>query len=277
VPDADDTAGALLALHNLGDIDDRVRRSAESGVDWLLGLQNRDGGIPTFCRGWGKLPFDRSSPDLTAHALQAWSVWLNQVSEPRRAAVRSAIARGVRYLAHTQAKDGSWAPLWFGNERAPDEENRTYGTARVVSGLQPLARKRPADFTEMLARAGRRLIASQNGDGGWSGFPGGQPSVEETGLAVEALASLSEMTSTTSTSDFAVFRKAASAGAIWLMERVQSGDWRTPSPIGFYFARLWYYERLYPLIFTAAALGRVASMAKPRSGFAAEPAAGSKR
>jgi squalene-hopene/tetraprenyl-beta-curcumene cyclase len=29
-----------------------------------------------------------------------------------------------------------------------------------------------------------------------------------------------------------------------------------PSPIGFYFAKLWYYERLYPRIFTVAALKR---------------------
>ena len=42
------------------------------GLKWLLGLQNSDGGIPTFCRGWGTLPFDRSSPDLTAHAIRAW-------------------------------------------------------------------------------------------------------------------------------------------------------------------------------------------------------------
>jgi hypothetical protein len=40
-------------------------------VRWLLDLQNGDGGIPTFCRGWGALPFDRSAPDLTAHALRA--------------------------------------------------------------------------------------------------------------------------------------------------------------------------------------------------------------
>jgi squalene-hopene/tetraprenyl-beta-curcumene cyclase len=32
-----------------------------------------------------------------------------------------------------------------------------------------------------------------------------------------------------------------------------------PTPIGFYFAKLWYYERLYPLIFTVGALGRAAS------------------
>jgi len=47
-------------------------------------------------------------------------------------------------------------------------------------------------------------------------------------------------------------------GANWLIEKVESGDWRQPSPIGFYFAKLWYYERLYPQIFTAAALTRIA-------------------
>ena len=49
VPDADDT-GALLALHNLGDIDATVRSAASAGIRWLLDLQNHDGGIPTFCR-----------------------------------------------------------------------------------------------------------------------------------------------------------------------------------------------------------------------------------
>ena len=32
--------------------------------------------------------------------------------------------------------------------------------------------------------------------------------------------------------------------------KVESGEWLRPSPIGFYFAKLWYYERLYPMIFT---------------------------
>jgi squalene-hopene/tetraprenyl-beta-curcumene cyclase len=75
VPDADDTAGAVLALRGLNpQVDEGTLRAASAGIVWLLDLQNRDGGIPTFCRGWGTLPFDRSSPDLTAHALRAWLV-----------------------------------------------------------------------------------------------------------------------------------------------------------------------------------------------------------
>ncbi len=61
VPDADDTAGALLALHHLGEADEPTLDAVRAAVRWLLDLQNRDGGIPTFCRGWGKLPFDRSA------------------------------------------------------------------------------------------------------------------------------------------------------------------------------------------------------------------------
>jgi squalene-hopene/tetraprenyl-beta-curcumene cyclase len=47
---------------------------------------------------------------------------------------------------------------------------------------------------------------------------------------------------------------AVRAGAAWLIERVETGRWREPAPVGFYFARLWYFERLYPMIFTVAAL-----------------------
>jgi squalene-hopene/tetraprenyl-beta-curcumene cyclase len=51
-------------------------------------------------------------------------------------------------------------------------------------------------------------------------------------------------------------REAIARGAAWLVDATARGT-RTPvSAIGFYFAKLWYHERLYPLIFTTAALGR---------------------
>ena len=236
VPDADDTAGALLALHNLGDIDATVRSAALAGIRWLLDLQNRDGGIPTFCRGWGALLFDRSSPDLTAHAVRAWSIWLEElpVEAPR---LRRAMARAVSFLAKTQRDDGSWLPLWFGNQHAPDDINPTYGTARVVLGLQELAARHVSLPARMLEKARQWLVHAQNPDGSWGGFPKGSPSVEETALAVEALASLPCDGDTAA---------AVSAGVGWLMEKIESAEWLRPSPIGFYFAKLWYYERLYP-------------------------------
>ena len=45
-----------------------------------------------------------------------------------------------------------------------------------------------------------------------------------------------------------------------LVQRVEDGTWTQPAPIGFYFAKLWYYERLYPMVFTVAALEAVARL-----------------
>lgn len=59
VPDADDTPGAMLALMNLRitgeEMFDEEHHALSLATGWLLGLQNRDGGWPTFCRGWGDL------------------------------------------------------------------------------------------------------------------------------------------------------------------------------------------------------------------------------
>lgn len=245
VPDADDTAGALLALKNLAGFGN-VIRAAISGVNWLLDLQNSDGGIPTFCRGWTNLPFDRSAPDLTGHAIRAWNAWLPDLSVKLQQRVRNATARAVDYLARTQRADGSWIPLWFGNQHVSDETNPVYGTARVLRALTDFA----ADDGMMRGRGAQWLLSAQKTDGSWGATADGTSSVEETALAVEALAGITGP-------DVRAAHEAAARGARWLIEKVESGEWRQPAPIGFYFAKLWYYEQLYPKIFTVAALSRV--------------------
>src|SRR5262249_3456487 len=80
VPDGDDSPGALVALALLP-WDEKCEPAVLEGLRWLCSIQNRDGGWPTFCRGWGHLPFDRSGSDLTAHNLRAlgswWIRWMN--------------------------------------------------------------------------------------------------------------------------------------------------------------------------------------------------------
>jgi len=247
VPDADDTPGALLALHRLGKPDDRTRRAAEMGVQWLLDLQNADGGIPTFCRGWTNLPFDRSSPDLTAHTLRAWGAWREQMPHSLAARIDHATGEALAYLEHSQRPDGAWVPLWFGNQHLPDDENPTYGTAKVLIALNELPLEVSPRIRPMIERAARWLIAAQQPDGAWSGGDGGPASVEETALAIEALAGCRK-------------RQAVSAGAQWLAGKVEAGDWREASPIGFYFAKLWYFEKLYPLIYTVGALNKATAL-----------------
>ena len=241
VPDADDTSGALLALKKMGYHD---LASVEAAVRWLLDLQNSDGGVPTFCRGWGKLPFDQSSPDLTIHALRAWSAWIEDLPTLRPQLVQS-MAKALDYLANAQRPDGVWIPLWFGNQYVKGDENPLYGTARVLTGLAEL----PTGFAERVETlrepALRWLLAGQNSDGSWGGDKGVEGSLEETALAIDALASHSDLVERTVGS--------IKQGLRFAKEYVESRGYR-PSPIGLYFAKLWYHEKLYPQVFLLGAL-----------------------
>jgi squalene-hopene/tetraprenyl-beta-curcumene cyclase len=260
VPDADDTPGALLALAHLEPEEETALRARGDGLIWLRDLQNRDGGWPTFCRGWGNLPFDRSGADLTAHALRALAA--DEDHFPRNF-YRGHIQRGWAYLARTQRPDGSWLPLWFGNQHAPDDENPTYGTARVLAAYR--------DLGLMASDPARRgvawLLSVQNADGGWGGAAGTPSGVEETSLAVEGLLAATEASGGRQPPDPATHQgadaprspevnAAVHRGLTWLIERVEAGGLHDPTPIGFYFAKLWYLEKLYPILFAVAALGR---------------------
>lgn len=246
VPDADDTAGALLALRRLAAGGAAPMAAVTAAVEWLLGLQNSDGGIPTFCRGWGKLPFDRSSADLTAHTLQAWACWRGDLPPAQRPRVDRAAGRAERFLARSQQADGRWNPLWFGNQHARDETNPVYGTSRVLMAL------RAGGSSARSARA--YLLAAQNGDGGWGGAAGAPSSIEETSLAVDALSRTEDGQAASQGEDL---RGAACAGANYLIEATRAGTQFDASPIGLYFAKLWYFEELYPVIFCVSALNRL--------------------
>ncbi|MDJ0836319.1 MAG: prenyltransferase/squalene oxidase repeat-containing protein [Acidobacteriota bacterium] len=255
VPDADDTSGAVLALANLcGDrrASPVVEKAAGKGIDWLVDLQNRDGGIPTFCRGWGTLPFDKSCPDITAHALLAMHTWRKRGLEcPGWPAAQS---RMRRYLKKQQQADGSWLPLWFGNQDHPNEQNPTYGTAKVVLALAQITADEPrlTQERQMLKKGFSWLIANQNEDGGWGAGKETASTIEETALALDALTALQEPP-----------KAALRYGLNALVELTDEGRRLQASPIGFYFANLWYYEKLYPLTFAVSALERATGQLKP--------------
>lgn len=279
VPDADDTAGALIALRNLGreitpPVDDAVR----SGVRWLLGIQNRDGGIPTFCRGWGKLPFDRSTPELTAHVLRAWAVWRECLPLQLREAVDRAAHRALGYVRRSQQRDGSWNPLWFGNQAVPNDVNPTYGTARVLIGLADAAAARQwgdkAGLQEMLRHGVQWLLAAQHQNGGWGGARGITSSIEETCQAVYALSVACSESSNGfpgrvwTKAEGEMIRVANLHALRWLAQTTDNGRVSHPIPIGLYFAKLWYWEELYPLLGLASL-----SPVPPRGGHARRRAA----
>ena len=74
LPDTASTAAALLALSVLmksgtDAIRPRIEAAATTGVNWLLAIQNDDGGWPNCFRGAKDNSPDGGGPDLTAHAL----------------------------------------------------------------------------------------------------------------------------------------------------------------------------------------------------------------
>ena len=295
VPDADDTPGAVLAIERLEARGQRLEPTSSSplppgegpgvrvpqrgetveasdrAIRWLVDLQNRDGGFPTFCRGWGALPFDRSSPDITAHCLRAIKVWRSQSSFPwdqdnpgllqdnlTESSLwnRSGLAqdRGFAFLERVQRPNGSWLPLWFGNQHVPDDVNPVFGTSRVLRAFRDCDR-----WNAHAQRGADWLLSVQNPDGGWGGDKGAPSSVEETALALEALLSWesgdgSREPAAASVPQPSTLNSQLDAGIEYLIRHVESGTWTEPSPIGFYFAKLWYFEALYPVIWTVAAL-----------------------
>jgi squalene-hopene/tetraprenyl-beta-curcumene cyclase len=255
VPDADDTAGALIALAHLGREEGEVRQAAARGVQWLLDLQNRDGGIPTFCRGWGALPFDCSASDLTAHALGAWAVWLDELDPRLRRRTAHAIERAIGFLTTSQRADGAFVPLWFGNQAEPSEANPVFGTARVLKGLAAVNSRHAREVQPIAARAAAWLADAQNSDGGWGGGPRVPASIEETAAAVTGLCIGAP-----------VHLAAIERGLAWLTAATDEGRVFRASPIGLYFARLWYAEALYPVIFVAEALGSAEALSSSPAG-----------
>jgi hypothetical protein len=240
VPDADDTAGALVALRRLSTKYDLPVTEAASGVRWLMDLQNKDGGLPTFCKGWGKLPFDKSCPDITAHVIRAFIEWKRDLPE-MACEIEERIDRMLKYLAQEQKENGAWQPLWFGNQYTKDQRNLTYGTAQVVIALNDCGAC-DFNFEDLLTQGEHWLLSAQNSDGSWGGDKGCRGSIEETALAVNALISAGK------------YHEQVDKGMQALLDLTKNGSDFTASPIGLYFASLWYDEKMYPLVFTMAAV-----------------------
>lgn len=281
VPDADDTSGVLLALLRLGKLTPDKVQAAQNGIQWLLNLQNSDGGIPTFCRGWGRLPFDQSCNDLTAHALQAFWEWLplvhNTVLQGR---MRRAMLRMVIYLGKQISNAGFWLPRWFGDPQGQNMINPTYGTVQVILGLvacdhtnlpidpgqEKTAAEQELAQAIMLSQGVQWLHSSQNRDHGWGTNAKAPSDIESSALAIAALSDVvSELQAMnqqlfSQDNDNPTYKmvmdlmKSIKKGITWLDISTQNGKLFPARPIGLYFANLWYSEKLYPVIFTVMAL-----------------------
>lgn len=231
VPDGDDTSGALVALHALGYPCDEV---IVNGINWLMILQNNDGGMPTFCKGWGKFPFDRSSPDITSHAVLAMGLWMNDLPEKFRAKVEKSFCRLLEWLERNQDAENGWTPLWFGDQDAADEHAPVYGTATAIDYLMATGHPKAR---ELAMRQVPFLLKTQNPDGGWGGNKDVPSKVTLTSRVLAAL------------SYFPETETMKNRAWDYLYRRFREGTLYQEEPIGLYFSRLWYSETMYNLTF----------------------------
>ena len=252
VPDGDDTSGALVALHTL--THGQYCQEVGNGLEWLMKLQNNDGGMPTFCKGWGKLPFDRSSPDITAHALLAVGLWLPVLNGELKIRCASSYERMMRWLESQHSDKGYWIPLWFGDQDARDEKSPVYGTATLMDYLNRLHDER----ARRLATLGLEfLLSAQNHDGGWSGnVPAMNVTAADGGSASKVTLTAKALTAL-SYYENPEARAAMEKGMDFLCRKWQDGRLYDREPIGLYFARLWYSEEMYNLCYLMLCLKRM--------------------
>src|SRR5467141_272100 len=158
-PDVDDTAFVLMALQRVKFPDEkRMEAALRRGIQWLLSMQNRDGGWGAFDRDNDKMilcniPFadhnamiDPSTADVTARVLEC----LGRFGWP---AGHPVVQKAVGFLTNDQSKDGSWFGRWG--------VNYVYGTSGVLRALETVS----LTAQDYCARAVAWLRQVQKADG----------------------------------------------------------------------------------------------------------------
>ena len=161
-PDTDDSAVVLMALKKIA-LPDRadIRQAIETGLEWFLGMQSRNGGWGSFDVDNTRLllnniPFadhgallDPPTEDLAGRGLEMLGTYEETLAHPRA-------ARALDFVKRTQDPRGGWYGRWGANY--------IYGTWSVLRGLQAIGEDLNASY---IRRAVRWLESCQNADGGW--------------------------------------------------------------------------------------------------------------
>jgi squalene-hopene/tetraprenyl-beta-curcumene cyclase len=252
-PDTDDTSMVLIALAKTGRKEEPAVRRA---IDWLLAMQNSDGGWAAFDRNIDKeiltkVPFadhnamlDPSCPDITARVLESLSHYGFRIGQ-------KPVDDAIAFILRRQEADGSWFGRWG--------VNYVYGTWQVLAGLAAIG----FDMGSMPARRGVRWLKEhQNADGGWGESCASYDDPSRAGQGV----------STPSQTAWALLGLLAAgeadgdetrAGIEYLIaEQTADGTWSEDEFTGTGFPKVFYLKyHLYPQYFPLMALGRYAKTA----------------
>jgi len=250
-PDVDDTAFVLMALQRVKYPEPaRMEAAMRRGIQWLLSMQNRDGGWGAFDRDNDRkflcnIPFadhnamiDPSTADVTARVVEC----LGRHGWP---AEHPVIQRAVKFLLQDQCKDGSWFGRWG--------VNYIYGTSGVLRALETVS----LATREFCKRAVSWLRSVQKVDGSFG----------ESLLSYDAPSTKGQGTSTASQTAWGLIGLLASAGTedpavakavAYLVHRQEvDGSWSEPEFTGTGFPGVFYLKyHLYRNSFPVYALAR---------------------
>ncbi|MEF8793273.1 squalene--hopene cyclase [Thiohalorhabdus sp.] len=159
-PDLDDTAAVANSLHAM-DHDGRYQEAVARALQWVRGMQSRNGGFGAFDRDntyhyLNDIPFadhgallDPPTSDVTARCV----AFLGKAGGPES---RPALERAVAFLKDAQEPSGPWFGRWG--------TNYIYGTWSVLEGLA----QADWDMREgWIQKAVAWLKGVQQPDGGW--------------------------------------------------------------------------------------------------------------
>jgi len=158
-PDVDDTAVVVMALDRLDRVKYRV--AIERGVEWVLGLQSKNGGWGAFDADneytyLNHIPFadhgallDPPTADVSARCLGMLAQLGYKKDHP-------AVVAAVDYLRREQEPDGAWFGRWG--------TNYIYGTWSVLCALNAVG---VGGDDPVMRCAVAWLLSKQRDDGGW--------------------------------------------------------------------------------------------------------------
>lgn len=247
-PDIDDTSASLRAIRSLILKKSVHRQAWERGIQWIMSMQNDDGGWAAFeknidkpylawlpVEGGGAMILDPSTVDLTGRTLEFFG------NDTRVSKDHPFIKRAIKWLLRNQEADGSWYGRWG--------ICYIYGTWAAITGL--VAVQTRSDH-QAIQKAIRWLSSIQNPNGGWgesckSDSHKKYVSLNEstrthTAWALDALISAENKVTTE-----------IERGITYLLDTSQKEDWTTTYPKGQGLANNLYmhyhsYEYLFPLL-----------------------------
>ena len=256
-PDVDDTAFVLMALQRVKFPDEkRMEGAMRRGIQWLLSMQNRDGGWGAFDRDNDRqflcnIPFadhnamiDPSTADVTARVLECLGRFGWTADSP-------VVQKAVNFLMKDQSKDGSWFGRWG--------VNYVYGTSGVMRALETVS----LTAQEYCTRAVAWLRQVQKADGSFGESLGSYelPSTKGQGNSTPSQTAwgLIGLLAGAETNDPAVGR----AASYLVQQQNADGSWSEDDFTGTGFPGVFYLKyHLYKNSFPVYALARYRNQAK---------------